>query len=123
MDDVDALKAFIDDNEDLERLETILDQFNLFESLGLVRQEIRHSAFLRWLLDPRETHGLGDYWLRQFLRQIIKAGEGISDGFLSLFDLDDLNLGQAEVRKEWRNIDLLILDQEPSLCLRHRKQS
>ena len=112
MDDVDALKAFIDDNEDLERLETILDQFNLFESLGLVRQEIRHSAFLRWLLDPRETHGLGDYWLRQFLRQIIKAGEGMSGGFLSLFDLDDLNLGQAEVRKEWRNIDLLILDQE-----------
>ena len=112
MGDIDALKAFIDDNEDLEQLETILDQFNLFESLGLVRHEIRHSAFLRWLLDPSETHGLGDYWLRQFLRQVIKAGEGVSDDFLTLFDLDALNLGQAEVRKEWRNIDLLIFDQE-----------
>ena len=112
MDDVDALKAFIDDNEDLERLETLVDRFNMFESLGLVRQEIRHSAFLRWLLDPRETHGLGDYWLRQFLRQVIKVGEEGSGDFLTLFDLDTLNLGQAEVRKEWRNIDLLILDQE-----------
>ena len=112
MDDVDALKAFIDDNEDLERLETLVDGFNMFESLGLVRQEIRHSAFLRWLLDPRETHGLGDYWLRQFLRLVIKTGEEVSDDFLTLFDLDALILGQAEVRKEWRNIDLLILDQE-----------
>ena len=113
--DVTALKAFIDDNEDLERLETLLDQFNLFESLGLVRQEIRHSAFLRWLLDPRETHGLGDYWLRQFLRQVIKDREEISDDFLMLFDLDGWNLGQAEVRKEWRNIDVLILDDENKL--------
>ena len=112
MNDVDALKAFIDDNEDLEQLEALVDRFNMFEAMGLVRQEIRHSAFLRWLLDPTETHGLGDYWLRQFLRQVIKAGEGISDNFLTLFDLDALNLGQAEVRKEWRNIDLLILDQE-----------
>ena len=66
---IEALKYFIDDNEDLESLETRLDRFNIFESLGLVRQEIRHSAFLSWLLDPTETHGLGDYWLRQFLKR------------------------------------------------------
>lgn len=112
MNDVDALKAFIDDNEDLERLETILDQFNLFQSLGLVRQEIRHSAFLRWLLDPAETHGLGDYWLRQFLRQVIGSGEELSGNTPTLFDLDSWDLGQTEVRKEWRNIDVFILDEE-----------
>ena len=112
MDDIDALKVFIDDNEDLERLETILDRFNMFEALGIVRRENRHSDFIRWLLAPSETHGLGDYWLRQFLRQVVKAGRGNSDDFLTLFDLDALNLGQAEVRREWRNIDLLILDQE-----------
>ena len=110
MDDVGALKAFIDDNEDLERLEAILDQFNLFESLGLVRHEIRHSAFLRWLLDPSETHGLGDYFLRQFLQQVIKAGDEVSDNAPTLFDLDGWNLGKAEVRKEWRNMDIFIRD-------------
>ena len=110
-DDIDALKSFVDDNEDLERLESMLDRFNLFESLGIVRQEIRHSAFLRWILDPTETHGLGDYWLRQFLRKVIKIGEGILNNAPSLFDLDDWNLGRAEVRKEWRNIDILIIDE------------
>lgn len=106
---VEALKNFIDDNEDLERLEALADRFNMFEALGLVRQEIRHSAFLRWILDPTEPHGLGDYPLRQFVRQVIKAGEGISDNTPSPFDLDGWNLARAEVRKEWRHIDLLIV--------------
>ena len=110
IDDIETLKSFIDDNEDLERLESILDRFNIFESLGLVRQEIRHSAFLRWLLDPSETHGLGDYWLRQFLRKVIKTSEDGPGATPSLFDLDGWDLTEAEVRKEWRNIDLLILD-------------
>ena len=109
-DDIDALKSFIDDNEDLERLETVLDRFNIFESLSLVRQEIRHSAFLRWLLDPTETHGLGDYWVRQFLRKVLKTYEGIQDNVPSLFDLDSWDLTQAEIRKEWHRIDILIRD-------------
>ncbi len=107
---IEALKSFIDDNEDLENLESRLDRFNVFESLGLVRQEIRHSAFLRWLLDPTETHGLGDYWLRRFLRIIIKACEEKPWNTPSLFDLDGWDLGETEVYKEWHNIDLLILD-------------
>ena len=110
--DFEALRSFIDDNEDLERLETILDRFNLFESLGIVRQEIRHSAFIRWFLDPSETHGLGDFPLRQFLRRVIKGGEDHAGNLPSLFDLHDWNLGQAQVLKEWRNIDLLILDED-----------
>ena len=116
--DVEALRSFVDDNEDLEQLETILDRFNLFESLGLVRQEIRHSAFIRWFLDPSETHGLGDFPLRQFLRRVIKAGEEHEGDLPLLFDLDDWNLGEAQVLKEWHNIDILIrLDGEnPFVC-------
>lgn len=105
---IEALQKLIDDN-DLEQLEAALDRFNLFASLGLVRQEIRHSAFIRWLLDPSETHGLGDYWLRQFLRKVIRDGESNHPDFPSLFDLDGWNLGRAEVRSEWHNIDLLIV--------------
>lgn len=108
--DIEALKSFSDDNEDLERLESILDKFNVFESLGLVRQEIRHSAFLRWLLDPSQTHGLGDYWLRQFLKMVIKRGEEQLRTEASLFDLDGWDISEAEVRKEWNYIDLLIVD-------------
>ncbi len=110
--DIEELKAFVDDNPDLEQLEATLDRFNLFASLDIVRQELRHSAFIRWLLDPSETHGLGDYWLRQLLLKVIKDGEVHHDDFPSLFDLDGWNLGRAEVRSEWRNIDLLIVDED-----------
>ena len=44
------------DNPDLERLEALLDQFNLFEALGIVRQELRHSDLLAFLLDAQ--HGV-----------------------------------------------------------------
>jgi hypothetical protein len=32
-------------NQDLERLEALLDRFNFLEAAGIVRQELRHSAF------------------------------------------------------------------------------
>jgi len=38
------LTALLVDNPDFEKLETILDQFNLFEAIGMVRDEVKHSA-------------------------------------------------------------------------------
>jgi PD-(D/E)XK nuclease superfamily protein len=58
-----ALEEFVFDNPDLERLEAILDDFNPFVVLRWSHQELRHSGFLRWLLDPSKTHGLGSYFL------------------------------------------------------------
>lgn len=46
------LEAFVVDNHDLERLEALLAEFNIFEA---VRQELRHSDFLAFLLDPAQT--------------------------------------------------------------------
>ncbi len=51
-----ALEGFLVGNRDLERLEALLDRFNILEALGVVRQELRHSDFLRFLLDPRNPH-------------------------------------------------------------------
>ena len=51
--DLRALERFLVGNRDLERLEALLDRFNILEALGVVRQELRHSDFLRFLLDPR----------------------------------------------------------------------
>ena len=50
--DLQALEHLVG-NEDLERLEALLDQFNIFEAIGVVNQELRHSDFLAYLLDPR----------------------------------------------------------------------
>ena len=54
----EALERLVLD-EDLERLEDLLAEFNLFDVLKVERREPQHSALLAWLLDPRGSHGLG----------------------------------------------------------------
>ena len=51
---------------DLEQLKVPPPEFNVFEAMGVVFQEVRHSDFLAFLLDPRGHHGLGDS--RDFVR-------------------------------------------------------
>ena len=63
-----VLEAFAVNNLDLGRLEALLDRFNIFEAVGLVWQEVRHSTFLAFLLDPRASHGLGDAFTKRLLR-------------------------------------------------------
>ena len=46
--DIQALEEFINDNPELERLEEIAEDFNIFIALGIVDTEIRHSNFLAW---------------------------------------------------------------------------
>jgi hypothetical protein len=107
--DYELLEQFIDDNPELERLEAILDDFNPFVALGWVRQEIRHSAFLRWILDPAETHGLGDYILEKLLKRAAQRSAGTYDDAPSIFDVESWDLRRTEVLAEWQNIDLLIV--------------
>src|SRR6266498_832843 len=108
--DAQSLKQFISDDADLERLEAILDDFNLFAALRLTSHEIRHSAFLRWIFDPAESHGLGDYPLRLLLKRTSAAVSEASADTPTLFDLDGWDLSDAEVTNEWQNIDLLVRD-------------
>jgi len=107
--DFAALAAFVLGNSELEELERLVARFNIFEALGVVRQELRHSDFLAFLLDPNEAHGLGDVFVRQFLLRIVqgspRAGPRIS------IDIALRNLSGVTVRREWQNIDILLLDE------------
>jgi hypothetical protein len=40
------------------------DQFNVFSLLNVSTDEVRHSAFLAWLLDARAEHGQGTLFLK-----------------------------------------------------------
>ncbi len=106
-----ALEEFVLENEELARLEELTSQFNIFEALGAVRQELRHSDFLAWLMSPAQTHGLGDSFLKGFLsRTSVKARElGIDT--ISPVDVDIWDLTEIEIRREWRNIDITLLDE------------
>ena len=39
----------------------------VYNVLGVERNENRHSAFIAWLLNPKESHSLNDHPLRKFL--------------------------------------------------------
>jgi hypothetical protein len=107
----EALEKFVLDNEDLARLEELTSQFNIFEALGIVRQEIRHSNFLAWLMNPAENHGLGHSFLKHFLLKTSVAARELGIGTLSPIDVDVWDLSATEVRREWKNIDITLLDQ------------
>lgn len=106
------LEDFIVRNRDLEHLERLLDDFNVFEALGAVRQEMRHSDFLAFLLDPHQSHGLGDEFLKRFLKQVLF---GVASQDLTPVEVDVADLNNAFVRREWRNIDILVRDPQAGI--------
>lgn len=105
------LERFLRDNPDLERLEAIASDFNPFVAMGWTRQEARHSTFLRWILDPAESHGLGTYPLRVFLKYVVSRGVEAPDA-PTLFDIDGWNLTRTTAITEWEQIDVFLQNDE-----------
>lgn len=71
IDNEPALLAMLGDLKKLKADFKLLNDFNLFDAVGIQRQEIRHSRFLAYLLDPRNPHGLGSEFLRAVLAQAV----------------------------------------------------
>ena len=69
--DLQTLERFVAENDALLQLETRIGRFNIFDALGVVNAELRHSNFLAWLLDPAESHGLGGLFLRAVLMDLL----------------------------------------------------
>ncbi|MXW81773.1 MAG: hypothetical protein F4Z57_22860 [Gemmatimonadetes bacterium] len=116
-----ALQKLIMDS-DFERLEDLLAEFNLFDVLGIQKRELQHSAFLAWLLNPRGSHGLRDYFLRHFLSQA--AATGLDSGIESFtpIDVDRWKLDDIDIATERHNIDILIVDRNNEfVCLIENK--
>jgi hypothetical protein len=113
--DRQALEAFLLDNPELSKLEALLDEFNIFEAVGAVRREMRHSDFLAFLLDPQERHGLGSAFVQRFLLAAVQGSE--QDTAVSALDLALWDAGSLEVRREWQNIDILLLDEQEKLAV------
>ncbi|WP_245844643.1 PD-(D/E)XK nuclease family protein [Salinicoccus kekensis] len=111
----DALQNFLMNTDELDKLEGRLSGFNVFETLGIVNMEIRHSNVIGWLFSPNEQHGWGDAFLKRFLQEITQKYEGqltIDPLDLLLWDYHDLI-----VRREWQNIDLLAVSESNKFVL------
>lgn len=106
--DEKILQELLINNREFERLEALISEFNLFESIGAVHQELRHSDFLAFLLNPKENHGLGDIFLKRLLQHLLikSPTKSLSPISLSIWKLDEVS-----VLREWHDIDILVIDE------------
>ena len=124
MSDREQLEKFIIGNRDLERLEDLLTEFNIFEVLGIEKSETRHSAFLAWLLDPNGNHGLGNYFVRKFLLNVTSIANYHGIDTSTAFDVDGWKLSDLDVETELHKIDILLMSQEDGfVCALENKVS
>jgi hypothetical protein len=102
----DQLSALLDDRI-FQDIDARFRRFNIFEAVGAVRAELRHSNFLAYLLSPSRPHGLAAEILVQFLRSLLAKipHEKRPIGILKIV-VGDLDEGVVE--RERDNIDILI---------------
>lgn len=101
--EVKKLSALLMD-EDFKELSKAMDVYCPFESLKVARAEIRHSNFLADVLSPLGAHGFGDAILSAFIQEILKNAN--EDELALNIHLSELS--NVEIRREWKNIDLII---------------
>ena len=117
MEDQVALEKFLLQNQELEKLESLIAEFNVFETINVIRAEIRHSNMLAWLMNPNANHGLGDQFLRLFLKYLFANNRESIKSEINFFDIEVFNLDDIEIRREWNRIDLLLLSESNNLVV------
>ena len=103
-----------------DRLDLELKNPNIFQILKISNTEIRHSNFLSWLLDPSQSHKIGDIFLKRFLREIFSSEKFEK---LDQIDVEGMNLSNIQIYREWKNIDILIILDEIVVCIENKIQT
>ena len=100
-------KAYLSMVNDIEydQLELLNNDVTFFEIIGASKTEIRHSNFLAWILNPSASHGLGESFLKRFIREIVADSRAIG---ISEIEVEQLDFNNVHVLREWNNIDILI---------------
>ncbi len=73
----EALEKFVIDNRNLEELEQKISRFNIFEAIGMVRQEIKHSNFIQFLL-PKFRPNKGQRAVGKKAASLAKRGKVVN---------------------------------------------
>jgi PD-(D/E)XK nuclease superfamily protein len=127
LDIVEILAARI---SDLDLLKPTPSEFNVFEAMGVVFQEARHSDFRAFLLNPQANHGLGDRFTKGWLSRVVGSvhsdisGNEDADTLAVISDLlerlDSIDMSGAQVHRERYRIDVLLVDQTNRLTTQRR---
>lgn len=102
----EEFEALFVNNQPLSQIEGHLSRFNPIRVMRMERMEIRHSAILAWLLDPSESHGLDDKFLKAFLGEALRGQSHLGEP--TALDIARADLRDTIVRREWQNIDIFI---------------
>jgi hypothetical protein len=96
------------------------EEVNLMDILRVSHKELQHSNFLAWFFNPNESHNLGDFALKEFIKIYFKENQfqnlGNEAG-LSVFDFVQLDFDDLEIRREYKNIDLVFLSRKNQFCI------
>ena len=104
-------------DEDFDKIDLGLKNPNIFQILRISKNEIRHSNFLSWLLEPNGSHKLGDIFLKRFLREVFSS-ERFTE--IDQIDVEGMDLSKVEILREWKNIDLLIKLNNVVVCVENK---
>ena len=102
--DFQNLKGLLEDEQLLDELLRMSNEFNVFDVMHNARHEIRHSKVLAWLLNPNESHNAGRAFFDLFVRKVYEVTQ-VSEFLIATY------LGEeAEIRvdTEIMKIDILV---------------
>lgn len=99
-----VLQKLIEDDSELRALSKHEEKINIFTIIKNGATEIRHSNILAWLLQVREHHGLGEEFLREFIKSVIRNNPDKAN----ILDWAFLDYSAQIVHTEDKNIDITI---------------
>ena len=92
------------------------EDFNVFEILGVERREVKHSAMLANLLNPKGSHRQGAVFLEHFLNlELLRQGDSASYGELGDFQVTpeattNANDGRIDIRLQKKGYACIIIE-------------
>ena len=113
---LDKFLHFMADGDRMDRLNALMDEQRMeldpLEILEMQGSEQAHSGFLAWILNPGGNHEIGHEFLLRFLEMTVKAARGQGIPTVCPGRLDTIDWADVEVRREWQNIDILVLSEK-----------
>ena len=101
-----AFESLLINNPRFADIDAYISRFNPIRVMKMENMEIKHSAILGWLLDPKGSHGLGDDFLKAFLSEALAVRDGADA--VSALDILREDFSTARIQVEKQNIDLLV---------------
>lgn len=114
------LKELILDDDFTNLWNLANEEINLMDILKVSHKELQHSNFLSWLFNPSESHNLWDTAFKEFIKLYFKENEFQNlwnQTWLSVFDFVQLEFDDLEIKREYKNIDLIFLSEKNKFCL------